>query len=481
MCHATAASLHHEQAFILATRPVKSQRPGPLPSSDTRLAARFCRALPAAGFLLVGLAGGTTPGFAAEEPRLAVPSTPQAEWQDYELGMFVHFAPNTWLDKEGDDLSEPLAEIDPKQLDTEQWARVAESMGAKYLVFVAKHVGGFCWWQTATTDYGVRQIPWRGGKGDVMAEISASCRKHGLQLGVYLSPADRHFGVGVGGKANDPAKQAAYENIFRQQLTELLSRYGEIKEVWFDGSLVFDVGDILRQHAPRAVVFQGPQASIRWVGNEDGRAPYPAWNTVKFGKKPWGSYTAEDGDPDGDRWLPNECDARMRNTWFWRTDNLRTLKTVAQLMDMYEKSVGRGAVLLLNNTPDPTGLIPAPDAQRAAEFGAEIQRRYGTPVIDTAGTGTNIEMMLSAPRTIGAIVSMEDITQGERVREYVLEGRVGGVWKALASGTAIGHKRIDLFEPVEVSELRLRITKSAARPVIRKFAAYATASPTAAH
>ena len=423
---------------------------------------------------LVALCFSLIAVYAAENPQLALPTRSQAEWHDYEVGMFIHFAPNTWLDKEYDDLSKPLSEIKPEKLDTDQWVQVAESMGSKYIVFVAKHVGGFCWWQTKTTDYGVAQIPWRSGKGDVMKDLSASCQKRGIKLGVYLSPADRHFGAGVGGKTDDSSKQAAYEKMFRQQLTELLSNYGEMKEVWFDGSLVFDVGDILKKHAPEAVVFQGPQASIRWVGNEDGHAPYPAWNAVKFGKKAWGIYTAEDGDPNGDRWLPNECDARMRNTWFWRTDNLATLKTIPQLMEMYEKSVGRGAVLLLNNTPDITGRIPEPDALRSAEFGAEIKRRYGNPIIDTAGSGSTVEMMLSAPRKIDSIVTMEDITQGERVRQYVVEGKVNGEWKTLASGTAIGHKKIDAFPPTEVTELRLKITQSAAKPVIRKFAAYQT-------
>lgn len=411
---------------------------------------------------------------AAERPNLALPSPQQLEWHDYEVGMFVHFAPNTWLDQEYDDLSKPLKDIDPAELDTDQWVKVAESMGAKYVVFVAKHVGGFCWWQTDTTDYGVRQIPWRKGKGDVLADLSRSCKQRGMKLGVYLSPADRHFGVGVGGKADDPSKQAAYEKTFRQQLTELLSRYGEMKEVWFDGSLVFDVGDILTRYAPGAVVFQGPEASIRWVGNEDGVAPYPAWNAVKSGQKPWGTYTAGDGSPDGERWLPNECDARMRNTWFWRTDNLPTLKTVNQLLDMYVKSVGHGAVLLLNNTPDPTGLIPEPDAKRSAELGAEILRRYGSAVIDTAGTGTNLEMILSAPRKIDCAITMENIAKGERIREYMIEGKVDGAWKTLAAGSAVGHKKIDHFAPVEVSELRLKITKAAAIPAVRKFAVFWT-------
>lgn len=407
-----------------------------------------------------------------QEQGLALPTPVQAAWHDYEIGMFIHFAPNTWFDQEYDDLSKPPSEINPTALDTDQWVRVAESMGAKYLVFVAKHVGGFCWWQTETSDYGVKQTPWRSGKGDLVSELAASCRKRNMHLGVYLSPADRHHGVGVGGKADDPIRQSTYERIFREQLTELLSRYGEMKEVWFDGSLVFDVGDILRQHAPGAVVFQGPQASIRWVGNEDGVAPYPAWNAVRKGRKPWGTYTAADGDPDGDRWLPNECDARMRNTWFWRTDNLGSLKTVDQLMQMYLRSVGHGAVLLLNNTPDPTGLIPAPDAARSAEFGRAIERRFGTPIIDTAGSGPEALLMLSAPRQVGTTLIMEDITHGERIRKYVVEGKTQAGWSVLATGTAVGHKKVDVFEPVEVTELRLRIEASTGKPIIRKFAAF---------
>ena len=304
---------------------------------------------------------------------LAVPTKAQAAWQDMEVGMFVHVAPQTWQDQESDDLSTPLSAINPEKLDTDQWAAVAKSMGAKYIVFVAKHEGGFCWWQTDTTDFSVKNTAWRGGKGDVLADLSKSCQKAGLKLGVYLSPQDRKHAVGIGGKAKDPAKQGEYEKLYRQQLTEVLTRYGSMCEVWFDGSLVFDVGDILEAHAKDAAIFQGPQATIRWVGNEDGVAPINAWNAVKSGTKKWGDYTGADGDLGGDRWLPNECDARMRATWFWETGNAGTLKTVAQLMDMYEKSVGRGGLLLLNNTPDRSGLIPEEDAARAEEFGAEVR------------------------------------------------------------------------------------------------------------
>ncbi len=402
------------------------------------------------------------------------PTPQQLAWQDAEIGMFLHFAPNTWQDKEGDDLSTPLRDINPTKLDTDQWARTAKSMGAKSLVFVAKHVGGFCWWQTKTTDYGVANTPWRGGKGDVMADVAKSCHKYGLKLGVYLSPADGKHGIDVGGKAPNPTAQAAYLKVFRTQLTELLTQYGPIFEVWFDGSLVFDVGDILKAHAPNAVIFQGPQASIRWVGNEEGYAPYPAWNGAKFDPKTWGTLTSADGTPDGDRWLPNEVDCRMRDTWFWNTHNAGSVKSLDKLMDMYENSVGHGGVLLLNNTPDPSGLIPKADVERAAEFGAEIKRRYGFAIADVSGTGTDHAVQPSAPTLIDAVITMEDISEGEHVREYVLEGRVNGEWKPLAKGTAIGHKKIDKFEPIKVSAVRLRVTKSVGTVRIRKLALYKT-------
>ena len=405
---------------------------------------------------------------------LARPTPQQAAWHDLELGMFIHMGPQTWQDSESDRMNVDPAAMNPAKLDTDQWVRTAEAVGARYIVFVAKHEGGFCWWQTETTDFGVRNATWRSGKGDVLADLAASCRKRGIKLGVYLSPADRKHGVGVGGRAADPARQPEYEKLFRQQLTEVLSRYGEMAEVWFDGSLVFDVGDLLTRYAPNAVVFQGPQASIRWVGNEDGVAPYPAWNAVVFPKagKKWGDYTAADGDPNGNRWLPNECDARIRSTWFWRTDNANTLKSVDQLMDMYYKSVGHGAVLLLNQTPDRTGLIPEADARRGAEFGAEIRRRLGTPRTETLAMGAEVNLDVKGGGPIDHVVIMENIAVGERVRSYVVEGMVNGAWQQLAAGTAVGHKKIDRIAPVTVTRVRLRILDAVGTPEIKRIAVY---------
>ena len=215
------------------------------------------------------------------------------------MGMFIHFAPNTWQGVEQDNLSTPLSEINPKLLNTDQWASTAVDLGAKYIVFVAKHSGGFCMWQTETTDYGIRNTPWRGGHGDVLADVSASCRKFGLKLGVYVSPRDAKHGAGIGGLCKTPAQQKIYNALYRRQLTEVLSRYGSMVEIWFDGSNVIPVGDILERYAPHAMIFQGPHATIRWAGNEDGFVPYPAWNSISAADAKTGVATALNSDPNG--------------------------------------------------------------------------------------------------------------------------------------------------------------------------------------
>jgi len=245
--------------------------------------------------------------------------------------MFVHFAPNTWQDKEGDDLSTPLESIDP-QIDTDNWAECAVNLGARYIVFVAKHQGGFCRWQTETTRYSIGDTKWKGGRGDVLADLPASCRKHGLQLGVYLSLRDDFFGAGLCGVCNDSSRQAAYKAMYRQQLTEVLSRYGQMVEVWFDGSSVVPTSDLVRKYAAHAVIFQGPDASIRWVGNENGFAPYPLWNAEQLADARTGTSTSAHSDPKGDAWIPVECDVSIRRlNWFWSTKNESSLMTLDQL------------------------------------------------------------------------------------------------------------------------------------------------------
>jgi alpha-L-fucosidase len=446
----------------------------PAPQGKTPMARSLTKLpLTLAGLALTQLAMAAGPA-TRPAPALARPTPEQLAWHDMELEMFLCLDPCTWQNIEYDNHSTPLAKINPEKLDTDQWVRVAKSFGAKQVLFVAKHTGGFCWWQTETSKYGVRQTPWRGGRGDVVKDLAESCRKAGLRLALYLSPQDDQFGAGGGGRCKTPEAQQTYNTIYRQQLTELLSRYGEVSEVWFDGSCVIEVGDILKKHVPRAMIFQGPHATIRWVGNEDGFAPYPAWNSVSDADARGGIATAQHGRPDGTVWMPLEVDTVnvWPHHWFWNNTSARRLRTLDDLLDCYYRSVGHGAVLLLNQTPDTTGLIPEADARRAAEFGSEIARRFGRCIAETRGEGGVIELTLSRPALIDHIITMEQIAEGERVREYVIEALVDGAWREVCRGSAIGHKKIDRCDAVETTKVRLRVTQSAAGPLIRRLAVF---------
>ena len=409
---------------------------------------------------------------------LAIPTRDQLAWQDLEIGMFVHIAPNTWQDKEGDDLSTPLSNINPEKLDTDQWAQTAVDLGAKYIVFVAKHAGGFCMWQTETTSYSIRNTPWQGGHGDVLADVSASCRKYGLKLGVYVSPRDDHFGARTGGICATPALQAHYNKMYREQLIEVLSRYGKMVEIWFDGSTAVPVCDIVSKYQSRAMVFQGPCATIRWVGNEDGYAPYPCWNGIDRAEARTGTATSLNSDPDGDVWMPVEVDVSIRRPdWFWSTTNAKNVLTRDQLLSTYYCSVGRGAQLLLNIPANRQGLLPDPDCASARAFGLEIRRRFAKPLAETTGQGTQVTLRLGTPVRIDTVILQEDIAAGERVRAFHVEGLAEGVWQKLGEGTSIGHKRIQPVDPITVDSLRIVTTKSVGIPIFRNVAVYYTGYP----
>jgi alpha-L-fucosidase len=400
---------------------------------------------------------------------VARPTPQQLKWADMEIGMFIHFAPNTWQDREGDDLSTPLSQINPKKLNTDQWARAAKNLGAKYVVLVTKHVGGFCLWQTDTTDYGIKNTPWKNGKGDVVADLAASCRKYGLALGFYVSPMSIHDGARVGGVIDDPEKQQAYAERYRKQLEELLTRYGPVFEIWFDGNTHLPVGDVLDKLAPKAICFQGPRASIRWVGNEEGVAPYPTWNSVHGAKAASGESVGRDGDPTGDHWLPAEVDVSIRRPyWFWSTKNESSLLSLDQLVEVYYRSVGHGANLLLNVPPNSDGLIPDADFARLKEFGDEIRRRFGKPLALAKGE----DIHFAQPTVVDHVVMMEDIRYGERVLRYRVEALEDGVWKTVGEGTEIGHKRIQPISEGAYDELRLVVEESQGEVKMRRFAAY---------
>ena len=439
--------------------------------TSRRISVRILAALAVLSCLPAAAAADQAPAV-----KLARPTPQQYAWHEQERVMFVCLDPCTWQGREYDNHSTPLSAINPRQLDTDQWCRAAKLWGAKEILFVAKHTGGFCWWQTETTKYGIKDTAWKAGQGDVVAELSASCRKHGLNLGIYVYPGDDTWDapMGSGGRTKDPSKQEAYNRVFRQQMTEVLTRYGKITEVWFDGSCVIDVSDLLKQHAADGVIFQGPQATIRWPGTESGRLPDPAWNSLPAKDLLTGVATVAQSNPDGDAWAPLEADTTLYNhNWFWAADNEKKRKSLDELMDIYYKSAGRGGVLLLNSTPNTNGLIPADDLKLYEAFGQEIERRFSRPVAEITGRrGTVVELALPRPALINHVVLMEDYREGERIREYAVDGLSEGQWKELSQGTSVGRKKIDRFRPEQVSRLRLRVTKSAAEPIIRRLAVF---------
>ena len=404
--------------------------------------------------------------------ELAKPSPQQLAWQDMELGMFCHFGMNTFCDQEWGDGTDSAEIFNPEQLDARQWARTAKRAGFKYLVLTAKHHDGFCLWPTKTTDYSVKSSPWKGGKGDVVREVADACREEGLQFGLYLSPWDRH-------EPCYPDKEA-YDDFYAEQLTELLTGYGPLVEVWFDGAgsqgREYDwnrIIGLIDKYQPDAMVFNMGRPTIRWVGNEDGVAPYPCWNTATTAKE--SMFTSDmmtwmEGTP---AWVPAECDVPIRKLhWFWHPDDEASLRSLEEVLDIYYRSVGHGATLLLNISPDNRGLLPEVDVERVIEFGDEIRRRFGQPVGQTSGEGTELLLKLEYIQPVNHVIIMEDIAHGERVREYVLEAFSHGEWKELVRGSAIGHKKIDRFDTVETDQLRVRILSSVEQPLIRNLAAY---------
>lgn len=408
--------------------------------------------------------------------HLARPTPQQFDYQEQERTLFIHFSLNTWTENEYDLGGISPEVFNPTKLDTDQWCQAAQNMGAKGIVFVAKHVGGFCLWQTETTDYSLKSAPWKDGKGDVLRELSESCRKFGLNLGIYIYPGDMRWGAGIGsaGRTSDPDKQEAYNQVLREQWRQVLTGYGPVNELWFDGSVQVPLDDIIREHAPEAVVFQGPLASIRWPGSESGKVPYPAWNSLKKEDLDRGTATVYHSNPDGDAWAPLECDTPLYDhKWFWSENNEKFRKSLDHLMQIYYQSTGHGAMLLLNASPNTDGLIPVADMQRYKEFGSEINRRFSHPLAETRGAGAVHTLVFPQPTLVNHVVVREDYRHGERIREFVIEGRdPHGVWMKIYAGSAVGYKHIGVFKEHLVTELRLTISEHVGTPLVRAFKAY---------
>ena len=417
------------------------------------------------------------------------PSPQQVEWQDLEFGVIVHFGLNTFTDKEWGSGKVSPSVFNPTKFDPNQWVEAAQAAGARYLVFVAKHHDGFCLFPTPLTKYSVAGSPWKDGHGDVVRAVEEACRRHGMKFGIYLSPWDRH----------EPSYSSnqEYDKFYQGLMQELTTRYGPLVEFWLDGAgsagHVYDFQSYLHQlriYQPNALVFADvgfmKVGDIRWVGNEDGYAPEENWDVIDRA-----GYL---------RWRPAECDTPLHQRhWFWHPNDAQTLKTVPELLKIYDNSVGHGAQLMLGISPDEQGLLPALDAARLREFGQKLHQIYAHNLApegirfssaggdaraaldnnpDTFWTApphtyhAALEVQFAKPVTFDRTVTMEWLNRGQHVEAYEVQAWVGNKWRTLHRGTSIGHKVIDIFPSTTTTRVRLNILSASHSPAIREFQIY---------
>ncbi len=430
---------------------------------------------------------------------MATPLAKQIRWQDYELGLVYHFDLDVYMPGGHHHERSRRERLDPRlyrpaKLDTDQWLEAAKAAGARYAIFTATHHQGFLQWQSDVYPFGLKQIDWRDGEGDIVGDFVESCRKVGIAPGLYVGIRFNAYWQVYnyqvnGGQGGDPEKRAQYMRICERMVEELCSRYGPLCEIWFDGGVITpeqggpDLLPLVDKHQPDAIFYHSlDRAHHRWAGSEAGTAGYPCWSTmpsvgsqIRAHQNPTQRTTLlKHGDPEGEVWCPPMADAPIReHDWLWIPNTDDRLQLLEKLVNMYYESVGRNANLILGAVPNGAGRIPEADFRRYAELGREIRKRFDKPLAQTSGRGSLLELELPAPTRVDHAVVMEDIRRGERVREYVVEGLVGrDEWQRLCDGISIGHKRIQQFDPVEVAKLRLRVTKSVAEPVIRSFAGY---------
>jgi len=429
-------------------------------------------------------------------PYGAVPSERQLHWHEMETTAFLHFTVNTFTDKEWGYGDEDPSVFNPAAFDPDAIVSALAAAGMRGVILTCKHHDGFCLWPTATTEHSVRASSWRGGKGDVVRDLSEAARRHNLKFGVYLSPWDR----------NSPRYGTPeYVAMYRAQLTELLTRYGPIFEVWHDGANGGDgfyggarekrtidkrtyydwpkTWDLVRKLQPDAVIFSDVGPDVRWVGNERGIAGDPCWATydpvgADGGPASPGDVRSKDsptGSRHGSKWLPAECDVSIRPGWFWHEKENARVKTPAQLIDLYYQSVGRGANLLLNVPPNRDGLLSAEDVASLKAFG-NYRRLTFAKSVAAAAKGRPTAVELKHPVTFNVIRLCEDIRYGQRIDAVAIDRWSSGAWEQIASATSIGPRRlIRLDRPVTAARLRVRVTESSATPMLSEFAVFAEA------
>jgi alpha-L-fucosidase len=438
------------------------------------------------------------------------PSPAQVQWQRLEVNAFVHFGPNAFTGAEWGTGREQPAIFNPTQLDARQWVRTFKAAGMKGVIVTAKHHDGFCLWPTKESAHTVAASPWRGGKGDLLRELSDAARAEGLKFGVYLSPWDR----------NHPTYGTPeYNDVFVRMLEDVLANYGEIFEVWFDGAngegpngkrQVYDwprFHEVVRRLQPNAVIFSDAGPGVRWIGNERGEAPLTNWAMLDRDRYAPGTPLSMDlpeGSELGTDYVPGECDVSIRPGWFWRAAENARVKSPRALLRLYEVSVGRNCTLLLNVPPDDRGLVHENDVNALTGMRALVDRSYGSSlvpagakvtasstrdedsrafrpelVLDTdldsfwvpsgdAKTGS-FTVDLGAPVQFDRVRLQEFVGRGQRVSLFEIEVDRDGRWQRLAAGTTIGHTRIVAVPVTTTSRVRVTIHDARGVPLIASF------------
>lgn len=420
----------------------------------------------------------------AMAPRRARPSAQQLLWQRDELALFLHFGINTFTDREWGDGREDPARFDPTGLDVREWARVVREAGFKAMILTAKHHDGFCLWPTCTTTHSVASSPWREGKGDLVREFVEACRAEELRVGLYCSPWDR----------NHPSygDSPRYRDVYAVQLTELLTDYGEIHEVWFDGAngdgpngkrQEYDwptTWKLVRKLQPKAVIFSDAGPDVRWIGNERGVAGETNWSTVDPTIVPVPGMTGDEvmrslteGDRAGSVWRPGETDVSIRPGWFYHSKEDARVRTADDLVELYFTSVGRNSKLLLNVPPTPEGVLHPRDVESLRGMRAKLEAMFATDLAAgrrvqwrrTSARSGVASVQLATPVAVAVLDLRERIADGQRVAGYTVEGRVEGVWRELSRGSTIGYRRLARWDPVTLDAIRVTVTDAVELPL----------------
>ncbi len=454
--------------------------------------------LPLTFLLLLSILGY---GKAQNEANIPIPTQAQLDWQNAELVAVFHYDLHVF---DGEQYNQQVNRItpmanynifNPEKLNTDQWIKAAKDAGCKIAILTATHETGFALYQSDVNPYCLKAVKWRNGKGDLVKDFVESCRKYGVKPGIYIGIRWNSF-YGVydfmvnGNNQFTENRQQYYNRMCEGMVEELMSRYGDLAIVWFDGGAHGpekggpDVLSAFEKYQSNCIFYHNTQrADIRWGGSESGTVPYPSWGTYPF---PYSHSTNQEvifknnfqllkeGDPEGKYYMPAMSDAPLRgyngrHEWFWEPGDEEHVFPLDHLVNMYYNSVGHNSSLILGLTPDANGLMPESDVTRLKELGKEITRRFSKPVAVTSGSGAKIMLKISGKQKINEVLLMEDITKGERVRKFIIEGKTENGWETIFSGSCIGHKFIHRFEEMKVDKVRLKIPESKGEPQIQNF------------